>query len=79
MHHSSTDIVRSKRYDSTARLFNPSLTFGEYHNGAMVYRNIDINSYFSPFDRIARLYTINASGLTMKEAIKIAKLGGFIA
>jgi dynein heavy chain len=42
----------------------------------MIYRSIDANSYFSPFDRIARLYSINASGLTMREASKIGKYMG---
>lgn len=40
-----------------------------------MYNSIDANSYFSPFDRIARLYSVHASGLTMKEASRIAKLG----
>lgn len=72
----STDMVRSRQYDSSSRLRNPSLTYAEHHNGGVTFRDIDINSYFSPFDRIARLYTINASGITMKVASRIAKFMG---
>ena len=47
-----------------------------HESGATAYRSIDANNYFSPFDRIARLYSINASNLTMKEAAKLGKLVG---
>ena len=63
-------------FDSSAKLLNPSLTFTTHHSGGSGYRDIDANSYFSPFDRIGRLYSVNASGLTMKEAGKLAKLMG---
>jgi hypothetical protein len=75
----ATDIVRSRRFDSTSKLFNPSLTLSTHKNALLVYRSIDANSYFSPFDRIARLYSINASGLTMKEASKIGKYLGILS
>jgi hypothetical protein len=69
----STDIVRTRSFDSSAKLANPSLSYAVHLSGATAYRDIDANSYFSPFDRIARLYSSNAVGLTMKEAIKLGK------
>jgi hypothetical protein len=72
----STDIVRTKSFDSSAKLLNPSLSYAVHTTGATAYRNIDPNNYFSPFDRIARLYSPNASNLTMKEAAKLGKMVG---
>ncbi|RYH30478.1 hypothetical protein EON65_05000, partial [archaeon] len=55
-------------------MMNPSLTFGVHESAPNVYTSLDANSYFSPFDRIAKLYSIHATGLTMKEATRIAKV-----
>ena len=54
------------------------MTFATHANISTPYRYIDANSYFSPFDRIARLYSVEASGLTMKEAAKLGKMVGLV-
>ena len=68
----STDIVRTKAYDSSAKLLNPSQMVSSY-NVVSAYQNIDRQSYCTPFDRIGRLYTPAAVGLSMKHASKVAK------
>eukprot|EP01038_Epipyxis_sp_PR26KG_P004763 gene4763-6681_t len=71
----STDRVRTKTYDSSAKLSNPSLSYG-LHGVLSNFHSVDLNSYLSPFDRVARFYTPSSSALTMKEATKIAKTFG---
>ena len=73
-HRLSIDMVRTKTFDTSANLLNPSLSFGIYKNVTSLYGHIDHNAYCTPFDRIGRNYTSSAVALTMKEASKIAKL-----
>jgi hypothetical protein len=68
----SSDIVRSRRFDSTAKLMNPS-EMRHQSEVPTVHGNIDRNEYCPPCDRIARFVTASAAGLTMKKAQKIAK------
>jgi hypothetical protein len=68
----STEIVRSKFYDSSSILDNPSLHVRQ----SMVpsaFDNIERGSYCGASDQIARYYTPTALGLTMKVVSKNAK------
>eukprot|EP01041_Mallomonas_annulata_P000989 gene989-1935_t len=68
----SSDLMRTKSYNSSAKLLNPSLRQCAY-NIKSIYEDIDRFGYSTPFDRIARLYTLPAVGLAMKDASKVAK------
>ncbi len=68
----SSDIVRSKSYDSTSFLLNQSVTT-HLLNTPTAYSVIDRDSYCTPCDRIARSYAHGAGGLTMSHATKIAR------
>ena len=43
------------------------------YNVVSAYQEMDRQSYSTPFDRIGRLYTLSAVGLSMKHASKVAK------
>jgi len=69
----SSDIVRSKSFDSTSFLLNRSLTTGLLH-APTAYSVVDRDSYCTPCDRIGRSYAYGAGGLTMSHATKVARL-----
>lgn len=70
--HLSTEMVRTKNYDSSAKLLNPSINCNIHHLDSN-FTEIDPNAYCTPCDRIARFNAPYSAGLTMKEASKIAK------
>lgn len=67
-----TDMARTKTYNSSANLNNISqmLTTRKIPSNFSIIRH---QEYTSPGDRIARLYTPSAAGLTMPAATSIAK------
>jgi hypothetical protein len=67
----SADMVRTKSYDSSARIFKPSMGLAKY-NIPSAHQSIDRNSYSHPCDRIGRMYTQSAAGLTMEKAEKVS-------
>lgn len=68
----SSDIVRTKQFDSSSRQLNPSLLRGTVAMPS-TYKEIDRDDYCAPCDRVARFYTQSAAGLTLKLAAKVAK------
>jgi len=68
----SSDIVRTSTFDSSARIFKPSMALVKY-NIPSVHQNVDRNSYSHPCDRLARMYTLSAAGLTMENAAKVSQ------
>lgn len=69
----SSDLVRTKQFDSSSKQMNPSLLRGLACSPS-TYQRIDRDEYCAPCDRVARFYTISAAGLTLKQAGKVAKL-----
>lgn len=69
----SSDLVRTSQFDSSSKQINPSLLRG-LSKSVSSYQKIDRDEYCTPCDRLARFYTVTASGLTSKQAAKIAKL-----
>lgn len=65
------DIVRTKSFDSSSRLLNPSQLQTRYSSNE--FGIIDKDSYCAPCDRIGRWYTTSAAGLIMSNATAVAK------
>jgi len=66
------DLVRSKSFDSTAKLLNLSQMCGPL-KAQTAFSSIDRDAYCTPCDRIGRYYTMHAAGLTAKDATRVAK------
>ena len=68
----SSDLVRTKQFDSSSKQMNPSLLRG-HASSSSSYQEIDREEYCAPCVRVGRFYTISAAGLTLKQAAKVAK------
>lgn len=68
----AAQMVRTKLYDSSARVMKPSQTQHKYEIPT-VYQSVDKNSYCAPCDRIGRMYNPSSAGLTMQKAAKVAQ------
>lgn len=68
----SSDLVRTKKFDSSSRQMNPSLLRGPASTPSS-YQEIDREEYCAPCDRVGRFYTKSAAGLTLKQAAVVAK------
>ena len=66
------DIVRTKRYDSSAKSISTSQVT-RLLNVPTAFSTIDREAYCTPVDRIGRYCTMQAAGLTAKDATRIAK------
>ena len=67
----SYDIVRTKLFDSSSRLLNPSQL--QTIRPTSEFNVVDKDSYCAPCDRIGRWYTASAAGFTMNNATAVAK------
>ena len=68
----SSDLVRTKQFDSSSKQMNPSLLRGPVSTPSS-YQEINREEYCAPCDRVGRFYTKSAAGLTLKQAAKVAK------
>lgn len=69
----SYELKKSKQFDGSSVMINPSSMSGK-HNAASEFTKVDVNTYYSPCDRLGRNYTLSAAGLTMKHAGFVTKL-----
>lgn len=72
LHRGSSDLVRTRGIDSSAKLLNQSLLQCQF-KAASAYQALDKHVYSAPSDRIGRFQTPSVAGLTMKKAARIAK------